>query len=489
MSNLSASQRSAVDYAIWRLTAPIDQVAAKTEPHGNPYETRLVGPAGSGKTKSLLEILDGLDAEADRGGFDAFGAYALMGPTWRSAREIEKATGRPASSCHKQFYGQPATDEAGELVFNAFNNADDRLRWAVMDEASMIGSKLATDSRNWAHRQHNPEAVGGSRNAPRCAPPSNAAPVRRLIVGDKAQLSPVNDTWGFDLDHAECELTEVFRQALDSPILDFATRWREGRLTAWTAFDRWTPGVCECFGRGAAPATSKFAGLAGADKLVAKVLEASQTAASQTAAGQPSSVVICWTNSERETINHIWRRRIGMPAGITNGDRLLSFSNFGGVCNGDLIDVEAATDPFAASYRSLGMKPPKKGGSLALRQGFPAVGVRIDGFPDMESMINPSRLPDGLPRQLDGMTHLVAVDSDRSAIPRRMEGRWAYYTQREIPLLDAEFGYAITCHKSQGSTFDFVGVVNPSGMSDPDEYQRWVYTAATRPRHGLFLMV
>lgn len=486
MSNLSASQRSAVDYAIWRLTAPIDQVAAKTEPHGNPYETRLVGPAGSGKTRSLLEILDGLDAESDR--FDAFGAYALMGPTWRSAREIEKATGRPASSCHKQFYSPPETDDAGELVFNGRLNADASLRWAVMDEASMIGTKLADDSRAWAHRESElPEVKINGRVVQERAP--YLPPVRRLIVGDKAQLSPVNDTWGFDLDHAECELTEVFRQALDSPILDFATRWREGRLTAWTAFDRWTPGVCECFGRGAAPATSKFAGLAGADKLVAKVLEAAQTAPiGQSAAGQPSSVIICWTNNERETVNHIWRRRIGMPAGITNGDRLLSFSNFGGVCNGGLIDVEAATDPFAASYRSLGMKP-RKGGSLALRQGFPAVGVRIDGFPDLESMINPSRLPDGLPAFLFGMTHLVAVDSDRSAIPRRMEGRWAYYTQREIPLLDAEFGYAITGHKSQGSTFDFVGVVNPSDMADPDEYQRWVYTAATRPRHGLFLMV
>lgn len=55
-----------------------------------------------------------------------------------------------------------------------------------------------------------------------------------------------------------------------------------------------------------------------------------------------------------------------------------------------------------------------------------------------------------------------------------------------IPL-EANFGYAITCHKAQGSTFDKVLVWEEGFPFDREEHQRWLYTACTRPSDKLLL--
>ena len=50
------------------------------------------------------------------------------------------------------------------------------------------------------------------------------------------------------------------------------------------------------------------------------------------------------------------------------------------------------------------------------------------------------------------------------------------------------FGYAITCHKSQGSEFDKVTVVEESFPFDRVEHARWLYTACTRAAQKLVLV-
>ena len=55
-----------------------------------------------------------------------------------------------------------------------------------------------------------------------------------------------------------------------------------------------------------------------------------------------------------------------------------------------------------------------------------------------------------------------------------------------IPL-EANFGYAITCHKAQGSTFDKVLIWEEEFPFNKEEHQRWLYTACTRPSDKLLL--
>ncbi|MFP3751604.1 ATP-binding domain-containing protein [Bacillus altitudinis] len=49
------------------------------------------------------------------------------------------------------------------------------------------------------------------------------------------------------------------------------------------------------------------------------------------------------------------------------------------------------------------------------------------------------------------------------------------------------FGYAITCHKSQGSQWDNVVVINE--VLNHETHHRWLYTAITRAAEKLILVV
>ena len=52
-----------------------------------------------------------------------------------------------------------------------------------------------------------------------------------------------------------------------------------------------------------------------------------------------------------------------------------------------------------------------------------------------------------------------------------------------------DYGYAVTCHKSQGSEYDKVIVLEEYMKSDtPDSHSRWLYTAATRAAQKLIIV-
>ena len=55
------------------------------------------------------------------------------------------------------------------------------------------------------------------------------------------------------------------------------------------------------------------------------------------------------------------------------------------------------------------------------------------------------------------------------------------------PICRFEFAYAITCHKAQGSEFDFVIVFDESWAFN-EEKNRWLYTAITRAREKLLIV-
>ena len=57
------------------------------------------------------------------------------------------------------------------------------------------------------------------------------------------------------------------------------------------------------------------------------------------------------------------------------------------------------------------------------------------------------------------------------------------------PLPDSfAYGYAITCHKAQGSEWDKVLVLEEKFPFDKEEHKRWLYTAVTRAAEKLVLV-
>ena len=69
------------------------------------------------------------------------------------------------------------------------------------------------------------------------------------------------------------------------------------------------------------------------------------------------------------------------------------------------------------------------------------------------------------------------------------KSKWAKGHELVNPIpMEAELGWAITCHKAQGSTFEKVFVLEENFPFEREEHQRWVYTAATRPSSRLVLV-
>jgi exodeoxyribonuclease V len=58
---------------------------------------------------------------------------------------------------------------------------------------------------------------------------------------------------------------------------------------------------------------------------------------------------------------------------------------------------------------------------------------------------------------------------------------------REVMINRFEYGYALSCHKSQGSEFDKVLVIDESGVFGEDRH-KWLYTAITRAKKKLVIL-
>jgi len=296
----------------------------------NEREAVLSGPAGSGKTTLMRALL----ADCRERGC----AVILLAPTGKAARRLAEVTGEDTSTIHRPLYGQVAAKlkatkaeqaaydkavqaarEGGKPVadFRAWlrdkraaerRDIDEELLFSepqqvghagtviVIDEASMVGSRLAGDLR---------------RHVPKGA--------TLLWVGDREQLPPVRDTWGCRFDQPTGLLEQVHRQAQDSPIIQMATAIRQGRDFHRLDFDD--------------PVYRDHATVAQIARWLAKQHEAGT-----------DHVVLTFTNRKRNLVNDAVRSCLGVShEPLTVGERVLVTSNHHptGLCNGEVRIVSA----------------------------------------------------------------------------------------------------------------------------------------------------
>lgn len=413
---------------------------------GKPYRA-LTGYAGTGKTRTMREVYQEL-----RRTYEAH-EIALMAPTWRAAIQLTESVGVQATSVHRRLYKGPEK-EGRQLKFDALQPRGD-IKAAIVDEASMIGTKLAKDLIRFM----------------------DGYPI--LVVGDKGQLQPIKDTWGFNLTDADYQLTQVFRQALDSPIIALSMATRESKPFSFRSVDPKQLYYCST-------TIGRMVELVKRRAAIGEFVDSGRTI---------GAVVICYTNEERHAINAEWRRQDNRPNSVQVGERLLSFSNTLGLYNGDLTTVLAVSQPFMACNETLDMEHSDFG---LFTGGFPAVAVKLDGdFPSLDKEGQYGRKK--FPVDYRDYTHILAVDSLHNPVPRRLgdygrgpAGQQAFYVTRAgVALADCDFGYGVTCHKMQGSQAKVVGVWRGHSVNhmDPDERVRWDYTAYTRAVESLIIGV
>jgi Mesyanzhinovviridae Dda-like helicase len=394
---------------------------------------RWFGYAGTGKTFTAARIPEALGLTNV-----VFGTY-----TGKAASVLRRSLAKygalyPVTTIHSAIYYPTTSAEARKALEEAraradylevarFNEDDDaardemdkqaeaireslpqleanakRLRWEfnpesdwasaqliVLDEVSMVNAKLAADIESYG--------------------------VPILVLGDPAQLPPVEGGGYYTEAEPDWLLTEVQRAALDSPVTMLATRIRES--------------------------TSGTLGLTDEDmqdRSLAAALEHDQ--------------VLCWTNKRRWSMVKAIRARRDLPPGApAAGDRIMVLTNNKdmAVFNGEQFEVLGIV-----SEGTLG----------------PTLSVRTE-----------TGLVRDLPVFAEGF-HGLEQEQAAKKSAAGMRGNRALAT----------FAQAITVHKSQGSEWPSVYVVNETpGMismatkregraAAVSQARRWLYTAVTR---------
>lgn len=415
-------------------------------------ETVLAGCAGTGKTTSIKRLLG-------RPG------TVLCAPTAKAASRLKEVCEAPALTVHALIYGRPVeqwikvdgqtckgwTDEAGNRLPPpgcpgcactarlTFTDAgiDEAVDLIVVDEASMIGRQVAQDIRK----------VAGEVGA------------RVLWVGDPAQLPPVGDEPGVDLQHPDVLLDHVYRT--QGGILDLATEVR---------------------------AATSFADLdvalhrrRGPDEVVIRGDGLSGLAAWR--AGKSQRMAIVHSNRQRIEANTLVRTVLKRRGPLGPGDRLIIRKNAhaAAVWNGEIYAVL----------------------SVERVEEFTVVRARLDGVADAATIsfvVNEDYLASTDPNEFGRDSRLLgslfgalaAVDhhpdctfyrgEEDDCLPECAPGPLA-----GLALVNAQHGFVITCHASQGSEADEVGVLwTPYTHGDRfNDARSWLYTAVTRARRSL----
>ncbi|HEY3796257.1 MAG TPA: AAA family ATPase, partial [Bradyrhizobium sp.] len=164
------------------LQAVADWLKAKPGKNGTPPVFRLFGYAGTGKTTLARHIADGVDGEVK---FAAF--------TGKAALVMRNKGCDNASTIHSLIY---RARESGveQPSFELWDDAPaSKAKLIVIDECSMVDAELGRDLMSFD------------------------CPL--LVLGDPAQLPPIQGGGFFTNSEPDAMLTEVHRQAQDDPIV------------------------------------------------------------------------------------------------------------------------------------------------------------------------------------------------------------------------------------------------------------------------------
>ena len=436
----------------------------------NPHDLffLLSGYAGTGKTTLVKELLNYIDDTSRI-------AVAVTAPTHKAKRVISEATGLSGFTIQKCLGLGLDTDistfdPAQPQFKQKYTPLMPNYRLVVMDEGSMINSELLRHILRVA-KTH-------------C--------VKILFMADKAQLPPVNEQISEIFSHEDIrskfQLTKVERQAGDNPLMSVYDKIRSNLRSATDMFSKQTNFTDQNEGIGFLNAQEFQDGA-----LLSYTSEAFDA--------DPSHCkVLAWTNEEVGKWNRLIRKHRmniiheGAPTGAINrGDLMMAYAtreNY--IVNSNEYMV------LSASLQMLSMTYPNMKGPGTKTTTVPyisAQAVDIDTQKAIElRIINPR----------DKAAIAIWVEMYYAFIGKAKKDPklWAdYFTFRGKLLLmedlaypnvkrDIDFGYALTVHRSQGSTYNEVYVVEPDINKNRKNTERnqLKYVALSRPRQRAYVL-
>lgn len=387
-----------------------------------------------------------------------------MAPTGRAAKVLSKYSKKFASTIHRKIYWI-RTNKSGNTFIKLKENLHSNTIF-IVDEASMISE--ASDS-GFGNRSLLQDLIKYVYEGIDC---------KLILIGDKAQLPPVNlDVspalneeilfLNYNKQVISKELTEVIRQKKDSLILENATRIRKKISVNDYSHPKFST-------------NSEVVQINTGEDLQ----EALECAYSNE--GVNNTTILCRSNKRANQYNQQVRIKIRWQENeISTGDKLMIVrnnyfwldenSNAGFIANGDIVEV------------------------IKIKEVIDRYGFRF-----AKAVIQMTDY--GNEKELDVILLLDTLMSEKPALTYEQykalyrEVGLDYKGEKEINkkikeniffnALQVKFAYAITCHKSQGGQWDNVFVdlgYYTDDMLDKSFF-RWLYTAFTRASKKLYLI-
>ncbi len=393
-----------------------DSNAGKTD---MPFTT-LAGLAGTGKTTLLGFLAQSLRLNSP-GIRIAFATYTGKASIVLSNKLQERGEMDYVGTIHSLMYYPDSDEETGKIV-GWFRKDFLEIDLIIIDEASMVGKQIWEDLLSY--------------NIPIVA------------IGDHGQLPPIgNDNFNL-MEDPEFVITEIHRQALESPIIQLSI---VARSEGWIDYGIYGNAVAK---------------LTYSDPRARQVINRYDK--------DSDLIALCGMNKTRCEINMMIRERYKFSGQAKPGEKVICLKNNknSNIMNGQLGKL-VELKPFGKRFYDLqvsmdGLSHPTY--TYALREAFNA--VKYDAaYAESNRWQTKNELADEVEKGLGPGNYLMSDERKRL----------------KVDMFD--FGYAISVHKSQGSEWSRVILFDERNFyQSDDDYSRWLYTGITRAKEKLIII-